>query len=51
MLAESDPRRYLVLNAAQQPDVIAGQVRAAVRRLMGPECCTPAESPKVVAPQ
>jgi len=51
MLAESDPRRYLVLDAAQLPDVIAGQVRAAVSRLMGPECAAPAAPPKVVAPQ
>jgi len=50
MLAESDPRRYLVLDASQQPDVIAAKVRAAVSRLIRPDCA-PAPPPKAVAPQ
>jgi dTMP kinase len=50
MLAESDPRRYLVLDASLQPDVIAAKVRAAVSRLIRPDCA-PAPPPKAVAPQ
>jgi dTMP kinase len=36
VLAESDPRRYVVLDAAQPADLIATQVRDAVGKLLGP---------------